>query len=73
MSSTIKHPHDILRTKTKGLGLFFATVLALALFIAPPLASSQIPAAKAQTTGETSLEDQESAAASSINANQTTI
>ncbi len=69
MSSTIKHPHDTLRTKTKGLGLFFASVLALALFIAAPLAGTQIPAAKAQTTGETSLEDQESAA-SSINANQ---
>jgi uncharacterized protein YggE len=71
MSPTIKHPHDTLRTKTKGLGLFFASVLALALFIAAPLAGSQIPAAKAQTTGESSLEDQESAAASSINANQT--
>jgi uncharacterized protein YggE len=73
MSSTIKHPHDTLRIKTKGLGLFFASVLALALFIAAPLAGSQIPAAKAQTTGETSLEDQESAAASSINANQSSV
>lgn len=68
--STIKHPGDTLRTKTKGLGLFFACVVALALFIATPLAGSHIPAAKAQTTGENgSLQAQEPAA--SINASQT--
>jgi uncharacterized protein YggE len=68
--STIKHPHDTLRTKTRGLQLFFTCVLALVLFMATPLAGSHIPAAKAQTTGETGQEDQEPAA-SSINATQT--
>ena len=70
--STIKHPRDTLRTKTRGLQLFFACVLALVLIVATPLAGSQIPAARAQTTGETGSEDQESAA-SSINATQTAV
>jgi uncharacterized protein YggE len=68
--STIKHPRDTLRTKTRGLQLFFACVLALVLIVATPLAGSQIPTAKAQTTGETGPEDQEPAD-SSINATQT--
>jgi uncharacterized protein YggE len=50
--------------------LFFTSVLALVLFVATPLVGSQIPAAKAQTTGETGPDDQEPAA-SSINATQT--
>lgn len=68
--STIKHPRDTVRKKTKGLCLFFACVLALALFIATPLAGSQIPAARAQATEEISPEDQE-LAASNINETQT--
>ena len=68
--STIRHPCDTVRTKTRGLRLFFTSVLALVLFVATPLAGSQIPAAKAQTTGETGPDDQEPAA-SSINATQT--
>jgi uncharacterized protein YggE len=69
--STIKHPHDTSRTKIKGLKLFFTCVLALVLFVTTPLAGSQIPAAKAQTTEEAGPENQEPAA-SSINATQTT-
>ena len=68
--STLKHPRDTLRTKTRCLRLFFTSVLALVLFVATPLVGSQIPAAKAQTTGETGPDDQEPAA-SSINATQT--
>jgi uncharacterized protein YggE len=68
--STIKHPRDRLRTKTRCLRLFFTSVLALVLFVATPLVGSQIPAAKAQPTGETGPDDQESAA-STINATQT--
>jgi uncharacterized protein len=68
--STIKYPHDTLRTKTRSLRLFFTCVLALVLFVGTPLAGSQLPAAKAQTTGETGPENQEPAA-SSINATQT--
>ena len=68
--STIKHPRDTLRTKTRGLQLFFACVLALVLIVATPLAGSQIPAAKAQSTAEIGPEDQEPAA-SSMNATQT--
>jgi uncharacterized protein YggE len=68
--STIKHPRDTQRTKTRCLRFFFTSVLALALFVATPLVGSQIPAAKAQTTGETGPDDQEPAA-SSINATQT--
>jgi uncharacterized protein YggE len=45
-------------------------VLALVLFVATPLAGSQIPAAKAQTTAETGPDDEE-ATASSINATET--
>ncbi|MDQ3888410.1 MAG: SIMPL domain-containing protein [Thermoproteota archaeon] len=66
----ISYPPDRLTTKTKGLGLFFVCALALALLLAAPLAASQIPAAEAQTTGQTSPEVQEPAA-SSINATQT--
>jgi uncharacterized protein len=68
--STIKYPRDTLKAKTKGLQLFFTCVLALVLFMATPLAGSQIPAAKAQSTAEIGPEDQEPAA-SSINATQT--
>src|SRR5919106_1435536 len=68
--STIKYPHDALTAKTRALRLFFTSVLALVLFVATPLAGSQIPAANAQTTTETGPEDQEPAA-SSINATQT--
>jgi uncharacterized protein len=68
--STTKYPRDTLKAKTKGLRLFFTSVLALVLFVATPLAGSQIPAAKAQTTAEIGPEDQEPAA-SSINATQT--
>ena len=67
--SPIRYPPDRLTAKTEGLGLFFVCALALALFIAVPLAGSQIPAAQAQTTGETSPEVQEPAAGS-INATQ---
>ena len=68
--STTKYPRDTLKAKTKGLRLFFTSVLALVLFVATPLAGSHIPAAKAQTTAEIGPEDQEPAA-SSINATQT--
>ena len=70
--STNRYPpsRDTLRTKTEDLGFFIACVLALALFIATPLAGSQVPAASAQTTEENnSLQAQEPAA--SINATQT--
>ena len=50
--STIKYPRDTLKAKNKGLRLFFKCVLALVLFMATPLAGSQIPAAKAQSTAE---------------------
>jgi uncharacterized protein YggE len=68
--STIKYPHDALTAKTRALRLFFTSVLALVLFVATPLAGSHIPAAKAQTTAETGLDDEE-ATASSINATET--
>jgi uncharacterized protein len=68
--STIKYPRDTLKAKTKGLQLIFTCVLALVLFMATPLAGSQIPAAKAQSTAEIGPEDQEPAA-SSMNATQT--
>jgi uncharacterized protein YggE len=57
--STIKVPRYTPRTKTKSLGLFLACVLALALLMVTPLAGSQIPAAQAQTTEETSPQAQE--------------
>ena len=69
--SRIKHFHENLKTNTPGLRLFFACTLALTLLIAAPPAGSQIPAAEAQTTEETSPEDQE-LVGSSINASQTT-
>jgi len=56
--------------KTKGKSLFFVCVLVLALFMATPLAGSQIPSAKAQTTEESIPQDQEPAA-DSLNATQT--
>jgi len=68
--STIKHSPDTLRMKTKGISLFFVCVLVLALFLATPLAGSQIPSAKAQTTEENIPQDQEPAA-DSLNATQT--
>src|SRR5919106_3491881 len=70
--STIKYypPRDTLKTKTKDPGLFIACVLALALFISAPLAGSQIPSAKAQTTGENNSPQAQGPAAS-INATQT--
>ncbi len=68
--STIKHSRDTLRIKTKGISLFFACVLVLTLFMATALAGSQIPSAKAQTTEESSPQDQE-AAADSLNTTQT--
>jgi uncharacterized protein len=68
--STTKHPRDTLRRKTRCLQLFFTSVLALVLFAATLLVGSQIPAAKAQSTAEIGLEDQEPAA-SSMNATQT--
>jgi uncharacterized protein len=67
--STIIHSRDMLRMKTKGISLFFACVLVLALFMATALAGSQIPSAKAQTTAESSPQDQEPAA-DSLNATQ---
>ena len=55
--STIRYPHrDKLRTKTKSVRFFFASVLALALFVATALADSQIPLALGQTTAENSSE-----------------
>jgi uncharacterized protein len=66
--STIKVPSYTPRTKTKSLGLFLACVLALALLMVTPLAGSQIPAAQAQTTEETSPQAQEPGA--STNATQ---
>lgn len=70
--TTIKHsPRDTSRTKAKGLGFFFAGVLALALFVATPLAGTLIPAAQAQATGETSPALQEPTTNGSINATQT--
>ena len=71
MTTTKHSPRDTSRTKTKGLGFFFACVLALALFMATPLAGTLIPAAQAQTTGETSPEVQEPTTNGSINATQT--
>jgi uncharacterized protein YggE len=72
--STIKHsPRDTSRTKTEDLGFFFACVLSLALFMTTPLVGTLIPAAKAQTTGETSPEDQEPTTNGSINATQTQV
>lgn len=70
--STGIYPYDTPRTKTKGLGLFFASVLALALLITTPLDGSQIQAAKAQTTGVSTASEQEPAEAS-LNATQTEI
>ena len=70
--TTIKHsPRDTSRTKAKGLGFFFAGVLALALFMATHLAGTLIPAAQAQATGETSPALQEPTTNGSINATQT--
>jgi uncharacterized protein YggE len=66
--STIKYPHDTLRTKTKPRRLVFVCVLALALYIATPLAGGQIQAAHAQSTGESSPQEQDPAAG--INATQ---
>ena len=57
--STIKVPRYRPRTKTKSLGLFLACVLALALLMVTTLAGTQIPAAQAQTTEETSPQAQE--------------
>ena len=72
MTTTTKHsPRDTSRTKTKGLGFFFAYMLALALFMATPLAGTMIPVAQAQTTGETSPEVQEPTTNGGINATQT--
>ena len=54
----------------KGLRFFLASVLALALFVATPIAGSQIPPALGQTTAEnSSLQAQEPAGG--INATQT--
>jgi uncharacterized protein len=63
-------PPHTLRTKTKDLGFFIASVLALALFMATPLAGSQIPSAKAQITEENNSPQAQGPAAS-INATQT--
>ena len=72
MTTTTKYsPRGTSRTKTQGLGFFFTYVLALALFMATPLAGTMIPAAQAQTTGETSPEVQEPTTNGSINATQT--
>jgi uncharacterized protein len=71
MTTTKYSPRDTARTKTQGLGFFFACLLALALFMATPLAGTLIPAAQAQTTGETSPEVQEPTTNGSINATQT--
>jgi uncharacterized protein YggE len=65
--STIQYPNDTPSTKTKGLGLFFVSVLALALLITTPLDGSQIQAAEAQTTGESRASEQDPAA-DSLNA-----
>jgi uncharacterized protein YggE len=71
MTTTKHSPRDTSRTKAKGLGFFFAGVLALALFMATPLAGTPIPAAQAQATGETSPALQEPTTNGSINATQT--
>lgn len=71
MTTTKHSPRDTSRTKAKGLGFFFAGVLALALFMATPLAGTLIPAAQAQATGETSPALQEPTTNRSINATQT--
>src|SRR5918992_5543063 len=71
MTTTKHSPRDTARTKAKGLGFFFAGVLALALFMATPLAGTPIPAAQAQATGETSPALQEPTTNGSINATQT--
>lgn len=71
MTTTKHSPRDTSRTKAKGLGFFFAGVLALALFMATPLAGTLIPAAQAQATGETSPALQEPTTNGSINATQT--
>src|ERR687893_793441 len=71
MTTTKHSPRDTSRTKAKGLGFFFAGVLALALFMATPLAGIPIPVAQAQATGETSPALQEPTANGSINATQT--
>jgi uncharacterized protein len=71
MTTTKLSPRDTSRTKAKGLGFFFAGVLALALFMATPLAGTPIPAVEAQATGETSPELQEPTTNGSINATQT--
>src|SRR5918994_3974649 len=67
--STVKYLHDTLRIKTKGLGLFIACMLALALFMVTPIAGSQIPTAQAQNTGQDITQAQEPAPR--INATQT--
>src|SRR5918994_3910995 len=67
--STVKYLHDTLRIKTKGLGLFIACMLALALFMVTPIAGSQIPTAQAQNTGQNITQAQEPAPR--INATQT--
>ena len=67
--STVKYLHDTLRIKTKGLGLFIACMLALALFMVTPIAGSQIPTAQAQSTGQNITQAQEPAPR--INATQT--
>jgi uncharacterized protein len=71
MTTTKLSPRDTSRTKAKGLGFFFAGVLALALFMATPLAGTPIPAVEAQATGETSPALQEPTTNGSINATQT--
>ncbi len=70
MSKTIYPHRNTVRTNTKGLHFFLASVLALALFVATPLAGTQIPPAMGQTTVEnSSLQAQEPAGG--INATQT--
>lgn len=64
-----KNPRDRLRTKTKGIGLFLACVLAFALLMAAPLGDSQISSAQAQNTGQNITQAQEPAPG--INATQT--
>lgn len=71
MTTTKHSSRDTSRTKAKGLGFFFAGVLALALYMATPLAGTLIPAVEAQTTGETSPALQEPTTNGSINATQT--
>jgi uncharacterized protein YggE len=67
--STFKFPLDVPSRRTQSLKCALTCLLALAAFVAMPLADSPMRSAQAQTSGENSLEAQEPTA--SINATQT--